>query len=259
MALLLQAPGRQGRRNQLCVSRLTKLHDAIQPPWPYPLPTTAASLPESLSTFINCPSRRVVIQSCPDQCAVRIQTQAFRAFEAAPFTSYTRMMRCSRLDAETVPLLDQHLEYRHLAGRRIRQRRRGWDAYLHVDRAGPPARADITFALNITLDQLGLTRHEFSGKVEKRSDRRDRESHTSRPVAVNDAMAGAAQRALGLLRPDRHGNVSNSRNRFSERGRSGFTASRTCAVGSVGRRATRSRAVPKTARCWCDRSPSLRP
>ena len=26
--------------------------------------------------------------------------------------------------------------------------------------------ADITFALNITLDQLGLTRHEFSGKVE---------------------------------------------------------------------------------------------
>ncbi len=25
---------------------------------------------------------------------------------------------------------------------------------------------DITFALNITLDQLGLTRHEFSGKVE---------------------------------------------------------------------------------------------
>jgi hypothetical protein len=27
--------------------------------------------------------------------------------------------------------------------------------------------ADITFALNITLDQLGLTRHEFSGKVEK--------------------------------------------------------------------------------------------
>ena len=27
--------------------------------------------------------------------------------------------------------------------------------------------ADITFALNITLDQLGLTRHEFSGKVER--------------------------------------------------------------------------------------------
>ena len=26
--------------------------------------------------------------------------------------------------------------------------------------------ADITFALNVTLDQLGLTRHEFSGKVE---------------------------------------------------------------------------------------------
>jgi hypothetical protein len=26
--------------------------------------------------------------------------------------------------------------------------------------------ADITFSLNITLDQLGLTRHEFSGKVE---------------------------------------------------------------------------------------------
>jgi len=26
--------------------------------------------------------------------------------------------------------------------------------------------ADVTFALNITLDQLGLTRHEFSGKVE---------------------------------------------------------------------------------------------
>jgi hypothetical protein len=26
--------------------------------------------------------------------------------------------------------------------------------------------ADITFALNITLDQLGLTRHQFSGKVE---------------------------------------------------------------------------------------------
>ena len=26
--------------------------------------------------------------------------------------------------------------------------------------------ADITFALNITLDQLGLTRHEFSGTVE---------------------------------------------------------------------------------------------
>ena len=26
---------------------------------------------------------------------------------------------------------------------------------------------DVTFALNITLDQLGLTRHEFSGKVEK--------------------------------------------------------------------------------------------
>jgi hypothetical protein len=26
---------------------------------------------------------------------------------------------------------------------------------------------DITFALNITIDQLGLTRHEFSGKVEK--------------------------------------------------------------------------------------------
>ena len=26
--------------------------------------------------------------------------------------------------------------------------------------------ADITFALNITLDGLGLTRHEFSGKVD---------------------------------------------------------------------------------------------
>jgi hypothetical protein len=26
--------------------------------------------------------------------------------------------------------------------------------------------ADVSFALNITLDQLGLTRHEFSGKVE---------------------------------------------------------------------------------------------
>jgi hypothetical protein len=26
--------------------------------------------------------------------------------------------------------------------------------------------ANITFALNITLDELGLTRHEFSGKVE---------------------------------------------------------------------------------------------
>jgi cytochrome P450 len=32
-----------------------------------------------------------------------------------------------------------------------------------------------------------------------------------------------------------------------------FTASRTCAVGSGGRRARRSRAVPKTACCWCDR------
>jgi hypothetical protein len=31
---------------------------------------------------------------------------------------------------------------------------------------GASIRADITFALNITLDRLGLTRHESSGKVE---------------------------------------------------------------------------------------------
>ena len=68
--------------------------------------------------------------------------------------------------------------------------------------------ADITFALNITLDQLGLTRHEFSGKVESDQIVGTVKVTSSRPVAADDAMAGAAQRAFGLLRQDRHGNVS---------------------------------------------------
>ena len=38
--------------------------------------------------------------------------------------------------------------------------------------------ADIAFVLNITLDGLGLTRHEFAGKVARRSDCRDREGHS---------------------------------------------------------------------------------
>ena len=68
--------------------------------------------------------------------------------------------------------------------------------------------ADITFGLNITLDQLGVTGHEFRGKVEGERDRRDRKSDASRAAATDNAMAGTARRAFGLLRPDRHGNVS---------------------------------------------------
>jgi hypothetical protein len=61
---------------------------------------------------------------------------------------------------------------------------------------------DITFGLNITLDRLGLTRHEFSGKVDK-----DRIVGTVKVTAAGQSEMTIPWRALRRERSDYFGHT----------------------------------------------------
>ncbi len=62
---------------------------------------------------------------------------------------------------------------------------------------------DVSFSLEITLDGLGLTSHEFSGKVPWGRHSGDGENDASEPGNDDTSLAGAANRTIRLLRAHR--------------------------------------------------------